>query len=67
MTFPSQEDINNAINSAKTEITSEYTTAINNAKTEITTEYTTAINNVEQNLESVSSTLTLSQLKLILQ
>lgn len=32
MKFPSQEDINNAINSAKTEITREYTEAINTSK-----------------------------------
>lgn len=32
MTFPSQEDINNAINSAKKEITKEYTQAINASK-----------------------------------
>ena len=41
MTFPSQEDINNAVNTAKTEITKEYTAAINT---------------VEQNLDSVKST-----------
>ncbi len=68
MTFPSQEDINNAINSAKTEITTEYTKAINSAKTEITTEYTKAIEDseqildskideVQQNLNSTTSTL----------
>lgn len=43
MTFPSQEDINNAINSAKTEITNAYTTAINSAKANLTTNYTKAI------------------------
>lgn len=32
ITFPSQEDINNAINSAKKEITREYTEAINASK-----------------------------------
>lgn len=68
MTFPSQEDINNAINTAKTEITKEYTTAIENAKTKIKTEYTTAIKNsgqildskidaVQKNLNSVNSAL----------
>ncbi len=48
MTFPSQEDINNAVNTAKTKITNEYTKAINAAKTEITNEYTKAIENSEQ-------------------
>lgn len=48
MTFPSQEDINNAISNAKTEITSEYTTAINNAKSDLTTSYTQAINDSSQ-------------------
>lgn len=68
ITFPSQEDINNAINSAKKEITTEYIKAIDNAKTNITTEYTKAINNskqildseitgVQQNLNSVKTTL----------
>lgn len=57
MTFPSQEDINNAIKTAKTEITREYTSAINTSKTEITKGYTSAINTVKQNLDSVNSTL----------
>lgn len=48
MTFPSQEDINNAVNTAKTEITEAYTTAINNAKTNLTQSYTQAINNSSQ-------------------
>ncbi len=52
MTFPSQEDINNAVNTAKTEITNEYTKAINSAKTNITTEYTKAIEDSEQNLDT---------------
>lgn len=47
MTFPSQEDINNAISNAKTEITSEYTTAINNAKSDLTADYTEAISTSE--------------------
>lgn len=51
MTFPSQEDINNAISQAKTEITEEYTTAINSAKTQITTAYTKAIEDSEQILD----------------
>lgn len=50
MTFPSQEDINNAISNAKTEITTAYTTAINNAKTDLTASYTQAINNSSQTL-----------------
>lgn len=48
MTFPSQQDINNAVNTAKTEITEAYTTAINNAKTNLTQSYTQAINNSSQ-------------------
>ena len=52
MTFPTQEDINKAIESAKTEITTEYTTAINLAKTEITTAYTKAIEDSEQILDN---------------
>ena len=52
ITFPSQEDINKAVNTAKTEITNEYTKAINGAKTEITTEYSKAIENSEQNLDT---------------
>ena len=52
MTFPTQEDINKAIESAKTEITTEYTTAINSAKTEITTAYTKAIEDSEQILDN---------------
>lgn len=48
MTFPSQEDVNNAIANAKTEITNEYKTAINNAKSELTTSYTKAIEDSEQ-------------------
>ena len=43
MTFPSQEDINNAINASKTEITNAYTSAINAAKADLTTDYTEAI------------------------
>lgn len=43
MTFPSQEDINNAINIAKTEITNAYTTAISTAKANLKTDYTKAI------------------------
>ena len=52
MTFPSQEDINNAISQAKTEITNEYTTAINTTKSELTTSYTKAIEDSEQILDS---------------
>lgn len=52
MTFPSQDDINNAISNAKTEITNEYTTAINNAKSELTTSYTKAIEDSEQILDN---------------
>lgn len=70
MTFPSQEDINNAISNAKTEITTAYTTAINNAKTDLTESYTQAINesigevdnklteaktNLQTNINSVST------------
>lgn len=43
MEFPSQEYINNAINTSKTEITNEYTTAINTAKENLTADYTEAI------------------------
>ena len=50
--FPSQEDINNAIDSAKTQITKEYTKAIDSAKTQITKEYTKAIGDSEQVLDS---------------
>lgn len=68
MTFPSQENINNAISQAKTEITDEYTTAINSAKTQITTSYTKAIedsgkilddriNEVQGNLDTAKTTL----------
>lgn len=68
MTFPSQEDINNAINASKTEITKEYTNAINSAKTEITKKYTEAIGYseqildnkigvVQQNIDSTTTTL----------
>ena len=43
MEFPSQEDINNAVNTAKTEITNAYTSAINTAKDDLTSDYTEAI------------------------
>lgn len=62
MTFLSQEDINNAISNAKTEITSAYTTAINNAKSDLTTSYTQAINDSSQiltkNINAVDNKLT---------
>lgn len=65
MTFPSQEDINNAIANAKTEITNEYTTAINNAKSELTTSYTKAIEDSEQilniSIDAVDNKLTLAK------
>lgn len=47
MTFPSQEDINKAINTAKTEITNAYTSAINKAKTDLTADYKKAISTSE--------------------
>lgn len=47
MTFPSQEDINNAVNTAKTEITNAYTSAINTAKSDLTNSYTKAISTSE--------------------
>lgn len=47
MTFPSQEDINNAVNTAKTEITNAYTSAINTAKEDLTTAYKKAISTSE--------------------
>lgn len=47
MSFPSQEDINNAINTAKTEITNAYTSAINTAKKDLTTDYKKAISTSE--------------------
>lgn len=62
MTFPSQEDINNAISNAKTEITTAYTTAINNAKTDLTASYTQAINKsseiINQSIGEVDNKLT---------
>ena len=62
MKFPSQEDINNAISNAKTEITTEYTTAINNAKTDLTASYTQAINKsseiLNQSIGEVNNKLT---------
>lgn len=62
MTFPSQEDINNAISKAKTEITTDYTTAINNAKTDLTASYTQAINDskkiLNQSIGAVDNKLT---------
>ncbi len=53
MTIPSQEDINNAINTAKTEITTEYLKAIENSeKTQ-----NNKINAVQQNLNSTTKSL----------
>ena len=49
--FLTQEDINKAIASAKTEITTEYTTAINSCKTKITAAYTKAIEDSKQILD----------------
>lgn len=46
-TFPSQEDINNAISNAKTEITNAYKSAINTAKADLTADYTEAISSSE--------------------
>lgn len=43
MTLPNKEDVDNAINTAKTEITNAYTSAINDAKADLTTNYTKAI------------------------
>ena len=41
--FPTQDDITQAITTAKQEITTSYTEAINSAKDDITSKYTTAI------------------------
>nr|DAM71400.1 MAG TPA: hypothetical protein [Caudoviricetes sp.] len=61
MEFPSQKDINNAINTAKTEITNAYTSAISTAKTDLTADYTKAISasESEQNtkIESLKNNL----------
>lgn len=58
MTFPSQEDINSAINSAKTEITREYTEAINASKqildgkiTDVSTKIDTTMNAHKKNIK----------------
>lgn len=62
MEFPSQENIDNAIASAKSEITSAYTSAINSAKSSLTEEYTQAIENSAQtlttNITNVNNELT---------
>lgn len=52
MTFPTEEDINKAIQASKTEITKEYTSAINSAKSELTTSYTKAIEASEKTLNA---------------
>ena len=66
--FPTKDDITQAITTAKQEITTGYTTAINSAKQEITTKYTNAIsesaktlntniNNVNTSLEKAKTSL----------
>lgn len=52
MTFPTEQDINKAIQASKTEITKEYTNAINSAKSELTTSYTKAIEASEKTLNA---------------
>lgn len=62
MEFPSQENINNAIANAKSEITTAYTSAINSAKSSLTEEYTQAIESSAQtlttNITNVNNELT---------
>ena len=50
--FPTQDDITEAITAAKQEITTGYTAAINSAKEDITTKYTTAISKSEETLNT---------------
>lgn len=52
MKFPTQENIDNAIANAKSEITTAYTSAINSAKSSLTEEYTQAIENSAQTLNT---------------
>lgn len=57
--FPTQDDITQAITTAKQEITTSYTEAINSAKDDITSKYTTAISEsaktLNANITSISS------------
>lgn len=57
--FPTQDDITQAITTAKQEITTGYTEAINSAKDDITSKYTTAISEsaktLNTNINSISS------------
>lgn len=59
--FPTQDDITQAITTAKQEITTKYTEAINSAKDDITSKYTTAISDstktLKTNIDSVNSSL----------
>lgn len=62
MEFPSQENINKAIENAKSEITTAYTSAINSAKSSLTEEYSQAIENsaetLNTNITNVNNELT---------
>ena len=57
--FPTQDDITQAIKTAKQEITTSYTEAINSAKDDITSKYTAAISEsaktLNANITSISS------------
>lgn len=59
--FPTQDDITQAITTAKKEITTGYTEAINSAKNDITSKYTTAISEsaktLKTNIDGVNSSL----------
>lgn len=57
MEFPSQENINQAIANAKSEITTAYTSAINSAKSSLTEEYTQAIKTSAQTLNTNITTV----------
>lgn len=52
MQFPSQESIDEAIATAKSEITTAYTSAINSAKSSLTEEYSQAIETTTQTLNT---------------
>lgn len=66
--FPTQDNITQAITTAKQEITTEYTEAINSAKDDITSKYTTAISEsaktLKTNIDSVNSSLEQAKTKL---
>ena len=59
--FPTKDDITQAITAAKKEITSGYTEAINSAKDDITSSYTAAISEsaktLKTNIDSVQSSV----------